>query len=93
MLSIDQPLRLGDLVRVEDVVGYVEQIGLRSTAIRTLDRSLVTFPNATITASAGRLGHSVLVALERLMGMLLVALSVQMFLNGIVAYVRMPLAS
>ena len=39
------------------------------------------------------LGHSVLVALERLMGMLLVALSVQMFLNGIVAYVRMPLAS
>jgi multiple antibiotic resistance protein len=35
------------------------------------------------------LGHSVLVALERLMGMLLVALSVQMFLDGIVAYVRL----
>jgi MarC family membrane protein len=34
------------------------------------------------------LGHSVLVAVERLMGMLLVALSVQMFLDGIVAYVR-----
>ncbi|HPG93686.1 MAG TPA: YhgN family NAAT transporter [Dokdonella sp.] len=34
------------------------------------------------------LGHSVLVALERLMGMLLVALSVQMFLDGVVAYVR-----
>jgi MarC family membrane protein len=33
------------------------------------------------------LGHSVLVAVERLMGMLLVALSVQMFLDGIVAYV------
>jgi MscS family membrane protein len=48
MLSIDQPLRLGDLVRVEDVVGYVEQIGLRSTAIRTLDRSLVTFPNGKL---------------------------------------------
>ncbi|MEZ5461830.1 YhgN family NAAT transporter [Dokdonella sp.] len=35
------------------------------------------------------LGHSVLVALERLMGMLLVALSVQMFLDGAVAYVRL----
>jgi MarC family membrane protein len=35
------------------------------------------------------LGHSVLVALERLMGMLLVALSVQMFLDGVVSYVRL----
>ena len=34
------------------------------------------------------LGTSVLTALERLMGMLLVALSVQMFLDGVVAYVR-----
>ena len=34
------------------------------------------------------LGASVLVALERLMGMLLVALSVQMFLDGTVAYIR-----
>ena len=35
------------------------------------------------------LGTSVLTALERLMGMLLVALSVQMFLDGAVAYVRL----
>lgn len=34
------------------------------------------------------LGEPVLVALERLMGMLLVALSVQMFLGGVVAYLR-----
>ena len=33
------------------------------------------------------LGNSVLTALERLMGMLLVALSVQMFLDGIVVYI------
>ena len=32
------------------------------------------------------LGISVLIAMERLMGMLLVALSVQMFLDGVVAY-------
>ena len=33
------------------------------------------------------LGNSVLTALERLMGMLLVALSVQMFLDGVVIYI------
>jgi MscS family membrane protein len=48
MLSVDQPMRVGDLVRVDDVVGYVEQIGLRSTAIRTLERSLVNFPNGKL---------------------------------------------
>ena len=35
------------------------------------------------------LGTSVLIAVERLMGMLLVALSVQMFLDGVMAYVKM----
>ncbi len=34
------------------------------------------------------LGESVLTALERLMGMLLVALSVQMFLSGLAAYLK-----
>ena len=34
------------------------------------------------------LGESVLDAIERLMGMVLVALSVQMFLDGVVAYIR-----
>ena len=33
------------------------------------------------------LGQSVLIAIERLVGMLLVALSVQMFLDGIVLYI------
>lgn len=35
------------------------------------------------------LGTRVLTAMERLMGMLLVALSVQMFLDGVVAYVKL----
>ena len=35
------------------------------------------------------LGTSVLVAVERLMGMLLVALSVQMFLDGVMSYVKL----
>jgi len=38
------------------------------------------------------LGNRVLVAVERLMGMLLVAISVQMFLDGIKAYLAGPAA-
>jgi MscS family membrane protein len=47
-IGIDQPLREGDLVRVHDVVGTVERIGLRSTRIRTLDRTVVTIPNGDL---------------------------------------------
>ena len=48
-LSLDQPMRVGDLVKIGDVQGTVEQIGLRSTRIRTQDRSLVTIPNGKLS--------------------------------------------
>ena len=49
-LGVDQPLREGDFVRLEsDVVGTVEQIGLRSTRLRTLDRTMVTLPNGKLS--------------------------------------------
>jgi MscS family membrane protein len=44
----DQPFREGDVVRVEDVLGTVERVGLRSTRIRTLDRTLITIPNGKL---------------------------------------------
>ena len=47
-IGVDQPFRVGDFVRVEDVVGTVEAIGMRSTRIRTLDRTLVTIPNGKL---------------------------------------------
>jgi MscS family membrane protein len=47
-IGIDQPFRVGDFVTVESVVGTVESIGLRSTRIRTLDRTLVTIPNGKL---------------------------------------------
>lgn len=47
-LSLDQPMRVGDLVKIGDVQGHVEQIGIRSTRIRTQDRSLVTIPNGKL---------------------------------------------
>lgn len=42
----DEPVRVGDLCRFGDKLGTIEEIGLRSTRIRTLDRTLVTVPNA-----------------------------------------------
>jgi MscS family membrane protein len=47
-LAVDQPIRVGDFVKVEDFVGTVETIGLRSTSIRTLDRTLVSIPNGRL---------------------------------------------
>jgi MscS family membrane protein len=49
-LVADQPVRVGDFCRFGDRVGTVEDIGLRSTRIRTLDRTVVTIPNADFSA-------------------------------------------
>jgi MscS family membrane protein len=47
-LAMDQPFRLGDFVRIDDFVGHVEKIGMRSTQVRTLDRTLVSIPNGKL---------------------------------------------
>ncbi len=47
-LGADQPFREGDFVHIEDFVGTVESIGLRSTRIRTLDRTIISVPNGKL---------------------------------------------
>jgi MscS family membrane protein len=47
-IGIDQPFRVGDYITVDTIAGTVESIGLRSTRIRTLDRTLVTLPNGKL---------------------------------------------
>ncbi len=47
-IGVDQHFSEGDLVRVDDIEGVVESIGLRSTRIRTHDRTLVTLPNGRL---------------------------------------------
>jgi len=47
-IGIDQPFREGDFVKIEDFVGTVETIGLRSTRFRTLDRTIITIPNGKL---------------------------------------------
>jgi MscS family membrane protein len=47
-IGMDQPLRVGDFVKIEDFVGTVEAVGLRSTRVRTLDRTLISIPNGKL---------------------------------------------
>jgi MscS family membrane protein len=47
-IGVDQPMREGDFVKIYDFVGTVEEIGLRSTRVRTLDRTLITIPNGEL---------------------------------------------
>ena len=44
----DRPFEVGDWVVVDDVEGTVEELGIRSTRIRTFYDSVVTVPNATL---------------------------------------------
>lgn len=44
----DQPFRIGDIIRVDSIEGTVESVGLRSTRIRTVDRTLVILPNGKL---------------------------------------------
>ena len=44
-IFLDKPFHIGDRIKVEDVEGIVETIGLRSTSIRNLDGHHVTIPN------------------------------------------------
>ncbi len=45
-LYTSQPVRVGDFCRFGDTLGTVEEIGLRSTRLRTLENTLVSVPNA-----------------------------------------------
>jgi MscS family membrane protein len=47
-IAVDQPFREGDFVRVDGITGTVELIGMRSTRIRTPDRTLVSIPNGKL---------------------------------------------
>ena len=45
---IDRPFQIGDWVQVGDTEGTVEELGFRSTRIRTFYNSLVTIPNGNL---------------------------------------------
>lgn len=48
----DRPFELGDWVDVEGVEGAVEEVGIRTTRVRTAANSLVTIPNMKLTTAS-----------------------------------------
>jgi len=51
IIFFDKPFFIGDTLKVNNVTGMVERIGLRSTRIRTSDKTLVTVPNKQMVDS------------------------------------------
>jgi len=47
----DRPFQMGELIKIEGHFGPVEEVGFRSTRVRTLDGHLVTVPNSVIANS------------------------------------------
>ncbi len=48
VILVDSPFKIGDWVKIGSVEGVVEEIGFRSTKIRTFEKSLITVPNYKI---------------------------------------------
>jgi MscS family membrane protein len=51
IIFFDKPFYVGDLVKVQAVTGTIEKIGLRSTRIRTDQKTYVTVPNKQMVDS------------------------------------------
>jgi MscS family membrane protein len=47
-ILLDAPFKIGDMIKVGDSEGIVEDIGFRSTRLRTVYNSLVTIPNSVV---------------------------------------------
>ena len=49
-LYTQQPIRVGDFCRIGTDMGTIEEIGLRTTRIRTLTHTVITIPNAKLAS-------------------------------------------
>lgn len=49
VIFLDRPFKIGDWINFEDVDGVVEEVGVRSTRVRTFANSLVYVPNALLS--------------------------------------------
>ncbi|MBN2138920.1 MAG: mechanosensitive ion channel family protein [Sedimentisphaerales bacterium] len=47
----DRPFQMGEMVKVGDHTGPIEEVGIRSTRLRTLEGHLITIPNSVIATS------------------------------------------
>ena len=51
-IIMDRPFKIGDWVKIGSTEGIVEDIGFRSTRIRTFEKSLISVPNSVIANTA-----------------------------------------
>jgi MscS family membrane protein len=51
IIFFDKPFTQGDVVKVQNIIGTVEKIGLRSTRLRTEQKTFVTVPNKQMVDS------------------------------------------
>lgn len=51
IIFFDKPFSTGDVLKVNNITGTVERVGLRSTRIRTADKTYVTVPNKQMVDS------------------------------------------
>lgn len=51
IIILDKPFRIGDYVKVNNKGGTVEKVGLRSTRLRSDDKTFVTIPNRQVVDS------------------------------------------
>lgn len=49
MIFFDKPFRIGDSIKIGDIEGTVEEVGIRSTRIKKPDLSIVTVPNGNLS--------------------------------------------
>jgi MscS family membrane protein len=52
VLFTDKPFKIGDWIKTPEVEGTIENIGIRSTKVRTFAQALVSVPNGTLANSA-----------------------------------------
>ena len=48
VIVTEHPIKIGDLIEVDKLVGVVEHIGFRATAVRSLDNTHILIPNSII---------------------------------------------
>ncbi|MHC4829555.1 MAG: mechanosensitive ion channel family protein [Planctomycetota bacterium] len=52
MIFVDRPFQVGDWIEVGDLQGVVEEVGFRSTRVRTFAKTVITVPNSKVAHEA-----------------------------------------
>ncbi|MBN1586526.1 MAG: mechanosensitive ion channel family protein [Candidatus Omnitrophica bacterium] len=50
-IHVDKPFRVGDFIIVDDLLGVVEHVGLKTTRVQSLHGEGLVFPNSDLTSS------------------------------------------